>query len=97
MVSWEVRMPRPGEVYRHYKGDLYRVLYVATQSNGCREGESVVVYEGLKHEPGTNVRVRSFSGKDGWDTWSEEIGPRKMVDGLIVYPERFTLTDQPTV
>jgi hypothetical protein len=34
--------PKSGEIYRHYKGDLYRVVLVAEHSN---DNEWMVVYE----------------------------------------------------
>lgn len=36
--------PRAGEVYRHYKGDSYRVVHIALHSN---DDEWMVVYEPL--------------------------------------------------
>jgi hypothetical protein len=90
MVVTYVDVPKPGQIYQHYKGDLYRVLHVATASNGCREGETVIVYEGVKWSSGENVRVRSLHGKDGWDEWGPEIGPGELVNGRYVYPKRFT-------
>ena len=36
----------PGRTYRHYKGVLYRVLMVVTESTNARCGARVVVYIG---------------------------------------------------
>ncbi len=38
----------PLGIYRHYKGGLYRVLFVAHESTNAREGNGVVVYVSLK-------------------------------------------------
>ena len=44
--------PRPG-VYRHFKGNLYELLYVATHSETL---EPMVVYRALYGEGGVWVR-----------------------------------------
>lgn len=40
--------PKAGEVYRHYKGDLYRVVLLAEHSN---DEEWMVVYEAMYKSP----------------------------------------------
>lgn len=40
--------PMAGEVYRHYKGDLYRVILLAEHSN---DAEWMVVYEAMYEHP----------------------------------------------
>ncbi len=51
--------PRPG-IYRHYKGNLYRVVGLARHSESL---EPVVVYEALYGERGLWVRPAAmFSG-----------------------------------
>ncbi len=40
--------PKSGEVYRHYKGDLYRVVLLAEHSN---DEEWMVVYEAMYENP----------------------------------------------
>ena len=40
--------PKPKEVYRHYKGDLYRVVLLAEHSN---DAEWMVVYEPMYENP----------------------------------------------
>lgn len=40
--------PHPGETYRHYKGDAYRVKLLALHSN---DEEWMVVYEPLYENP----------------------------------------------
>jgi hypothetical protein len=39
----------PPGIYQHYKGDKYRVLFVANDSSNSREGNKLVVYVSLKH------------------------------------------------
>lgn len=40
--------PRAGEQYRHYKGDLYRIVLLAEHSN---DDEWMVVYEAMYENP----------------------------------------------
>lgn len=40
--------PKPGEIYRHYKGDVYRVILLADHSN---DDEWMVVYEPQYENP----------------------------------------------
>ena len=40
--------PRPGEQYRHYKGDLYKIVLLAEHSN---DNEWMVVYEPMYENP----------------------------------------------
>ncbi|MSR71005.1 DUF1653 domain-containing protein [Candidatus Kaiserbacteria bacterium] len=40
--------PKPGEIFRHYKGDQYRVVLLAEHSN---ENEWMVVYEPMYPNP----------------------------------------------
>ncbi len=39
----------PPGIYQHYKGDNYRVLFVADESTNARKGNKVVVYISLKY------------------------------------------------
>ena len=64
---------KPG-VYRHFKGNLYRVLFSARHSE---TGEEMVVYRALYGEGGLWVRPLAM--------WQEAVER----DG-VPYPHRFT-------
>ncbi len=50
----EIRMPKPGDKYRHFKGNLYEVIVIARDSETLEEK---VVY---KEVDGTTAYVRSL-------------------------------------
>ena len=52
MIEATATLPRPG-IYRHFKGNYYRVLEVARHSE---TGEQLVVYRALYGERGLWVR-----------------------------------------
>lgn len=56
--------PKESEVYKHYKGDLYRVLHIALHSN---DGEWMVVYEPLYENPDAKYFTRPLR------EWGEEV------------------------
>lgn len=55
-------------VYKHYKGQLYQVLFVAQHTE--RPDEQLVIYVPLEgaHLPGLRIRARPMHGIKGWKT-----------------------------
>lgn len=47
--------PKKGEIYRHYKGDLYRVVLLAEHSS---DDEWMVVYEAMYENPDASYFTR---------------------------------------
>jgi hypothetical protein len=70
-----VDAPRGGEIFRHYKGDRYRVVLLALHSN---DDEWMVVYEAMYENPGAPYFTRPLRE---WSEYVEWEGERK---------ERFT-------
>jgi hypothetical protein len=58
--------PKAGEVYRHYKGDLYRVVLLAEHSN---DTEWMVVYEALYENPDAPYFTRPLREWDQVIDW----------------------------
>jgi hypothetical protein len=56
--------PQAGEVYRHYKGDRYRVVLLAEHSN---DNEWMVVYEATYEHPDAPYFTRPLR------EWREEV------------------------
>ena len=62
--------PQKGEVYRHYKGDQYRVVLLAEHSN---DAEWMVVYEAMYEHPDAPYFTRPLRE---WDQMIEWEGSR---------------------
>lgn len=56
--------PMSGQVFRHYKGDLYRVVLLAEHSN---DNEWIVVYEAMYANPDAPYFTRPLR------EWGEEV------------------------
>ena len=56
--------PQSGEVYRHYKGDLYRIVLLAEHSN---DDEWMVVYEATYENPDAPYFTRPLR------EWAEQV------------------------
>ncbi|MEK7109035.1 MAG: DUF1653 domain-containing protein [Patescibacteria group bacterium] len=55
VVSLPADAPKKGEVFRHYKGDQYRVVDLAVHSN---DDEWMVVYEPMYERPAAKLFTR---------------------------------------
>jgi hypothetical protein len=56
-----MKSPKPNEVYRHYKGNEYRVLMLATHTE---TGEELVIYQALYGENKVWARPTSMFTND---------------------------------
>ena len=65
--------PKVGEVYKHYKGDLYRVVSLALHSN---DEEWMVVYEAMYENPAAPLFTRPLCEWGEMVEWQGEQCPR---------------------
>lgn len=64
MEDWSITEPRPGEIYQHYKGDLYEVICVGRLSE--KRDEIMVVYKSLSRGC---IWIRPFGMWGEWIDW----------------------------
>ncbi len=58
-------MPKVGATYKHYKGALYKVLFIATESD---TEETLVVYQDIAHPEKVWVRKpEMFMAQAEWE------------------------------
>ena len=76
-------LPRPGQVYRHFKGNIYRIITIADHSE---TGETLVVYK--RDDEGGKSYARPL------DMFMSEVDRKKYPDAKEKY--RFTLVTDDT-
>lgn len=65
--------PKSGEMYRHYKGDAYRIILLAEHSN---DNEWMVVYEPMHENPDAPYFTRPLREWDEMVEWEGKIKRR---------------------
>jgi hypothetical protein len=71
-----MKAPRPGGIYQHYKGGMYRVLHLAVHTE---TEEELVVYQYISGVKPTDGRVwcRPLAmWNEPVEPWSPKYGPR---------------------
>ncbi len=63
--------PKVGEVYKHYKGDTYKVTAIALHSD---DDMWMVVYEPLYENPAAPLFTKPLSGWTDTVEWPKESG-----------------------
>lgn len=76
--------PTPGQIYRHFKGNLYQIVTIATHTE---TGEPLVIYQALYGDYRTYARPLAM--------FMEPVDHEKYPDSPAVY--RFTLIDRTTL
>lgn len=64
--------PEKGEIFRHYKGDLYRVIGLALNSYNAQAGndEWIVVYEPMYENPSAPLFTRPLKEWEETVEWN---------------------------
>jgi hypothetical protein len=80
--------PKAGEIYKHYKGDLYKIVGLALNSDNNAPGEEwVVVYEPLYEQAAAPLFTRPLA------QWQETVDlPAGGQGGEGTTVTRFSLT-----
>ena len=68
-----INAPQKGEIYRHYKGDPYRIVLLAEHSNDV---EWMVVYEAMYENPDAPYFTRPLREWDQMIEWEGRIVQR---------------------
>ena len=87
MEDFEIRVPKPGEVFEHYKGGLYQVITVGRLSE--QRDQLMVVYKSLERG---HIWIRPLGmWLEYVDRWSEGLARTESVPRFALVnaaPER---------
>lgn len=70
-------IPKKGEIYKHYKGDLYEVVGLAIHSN---DDIWMVVYKPLYENADAEMFTRPLHEWDEEITWNESMVKRFLIE-----------------